>query len=362
VNRIDVVGQDPRFGGGALAHMQAFVVAASELGFDPELHYVPQPALRPELHSSPLDRIEVVRIVRGGRQLALSLGRRRPLWVVAPLATHGYAALRTGRSYAAWVGTSLADENRGRLHGLPPSRALALRVNAPALARVERAVLRGAKRVYATSPATRTAVARAARLDEAAIGILPLPADIERFTPEPDHEWLRHLERPVLAIVGRADDPRKNVGLALAALPLIRQRVPGTTIRLIGRPPSGELPAGVEVLGQVDSVTEHLRDASLLLLPSRQEGFGIVAAEALAAGVPVVATPSGGPEDLLTRSAGGIVLSGWEPSELADTAVELLGDVARLTAMRRCGREYVAREHSPERLRELLNAAIAETR
>ena len=359
---IDVVGQDPRFGGGALAHMQAFVLAASELGLDTELHYVPQPALRPEFDSDPLDRIEVLRVVRGGRRLALSLGRPQPLWVVAPLATHGYAALRTGRPYAAWVGTSLADENRGRLPGLPLSRALALRVNAPALARIECAVLRGASRVYATSPSSRAAVAQAARLDESVIGILPLPVDVGQFTPEDDDAWLRRLEQPVLAFVGRADDPRKNLGLALAALPLIRGRIPSATLRLIGRPPQQALPEGVDVRGTVDAVAADLREASLLLLPARQEGFGIVAAEALAAGVPVVATPSGGPEDLLVRSGGGIVLSGWQPEELANAVVELLGDAARLSAMRRSGREHVVREHSPERLRDLLEVAVAETR
>jgi glycosyltransferase involved in cell wall biosynthesis len=358
---IGVVGQDPRFGGGARAHMQAFLDAAAELGLDPELYYVPHPTFRPELRFSRLDRVEALRLLRGARRLAPSLARPQRLWVVAPLAMHGYPALRSGRPYASWVGASLADENRGRLPGLARSRRLALHVNAPVLARMERAVLRGASHVYGMSPASCTDVAQAAGLDEAAIGILPLPVDADRFTPEPDEVWLPRLERPVLAVVGRGDDPRKNLALALAALPLVRRRIPDATLRLIGRPPRGPVPEGVEVLGEVGSVAERLRESSLLVLPSRQEAFGIVAAEALASGVPVVSTPSGGPEDLLHRSGGGVVVSGWEPDELASAIVELLEDAARLSEMRRSGREHVVREHSPARLRELLGAAVAET-
>lgn len=356
-----VVGQDPRFGGGVRAQLDAFVDAARAVGRQPELLFVPHPTLRPEQRFSPLDRVEALRLLRGSRRLAPALRGSQSLWVVSTLAAHGYAAPLSGRPYACWLGTSLADENRGRLPGLAASRRLAARANAPALARLERTVLRRATAVYATSAASRAAVARSGGLPEERIGVLPLPVDANVFTPEPDDAWLARLAFPALALVGRADDARKNVGLALAALPLIRARIPGATLRLIG-PGAREDVArdGVQVLGEIESVAGPLRESSLLLLPSRQEGFGIVAAEALASGVPVVATPSGGPEELLARSAGGIVLSGWSAEELAAAATDLLEDVATLTAMRRQGREYVVREHSPARLAELLAAALAQ--
>jgi glycosyltransferase involved in cell wall biosynthesis len=79
----------------------------------------------------------------------------------------------------------------------------------------------------------------------------------------------------------------------------------------------------------------------------------------MAAGLPVVTTPSGGPEALVRDSRGGIVLSGFTADELADRVRRLLDDPARLAHMRRKGREYVAREHSPERLRTLLGKAIS---
>src|SRR5437899_147605 len=79
----------------------------------------------------------------------------------------------------------------------------------------------------ATSAWSRADVAGAAGLDPAEIGILPLPVDAERFRPESDDRWRERLDAPIVAFVGRTDDPRKNLELALAALPLLRLRVPG---------------------------------------------------------------------------------------------------------------------------------------
>jgi glycosyltransferase involved in cell wall biosynthesis len=359
-----VVGADPRFGGGLLAQMEAFWRAAVDLGREPSFHYLAHPGLAGvPLGASPLagpglkapfGRIDAANQVAAGFRLAGRLEGARSVWVVSTSAAHGYAALRSGRPYACWIGTGLADEWAGRRPGLPASRRLALRVNAPVLRRLERSVLQGAAHVYATSPASRAGVARAGEIAEERVGILPIPVDLGSFVPAPDDEWLRTLDEPVLAFVGRADDSRKNVRLLLDALPSI----PRARLLLVGAAPRGPLPERVEATGAVPSVSPHLRRATLFVLPSRQEGFGIAAAEALAAGLPVVTTPCGGPEALVTGSGGGVVLSGFSAEELAETVRELLADPDRLSAMRRSGREHVTREHSPERFRELLAAAL----
>jgi glycosyltransferase involved in cell wall biosynthesis len=356
-----VLGADPRFGGGALAQTEAFWRGAVELGRRPSFHYALHPSLAGvSIEGSPLDVPGVPSAFRwfdagnqflAGGWLAPELRDAPELWVVSTSASHGYAALRSGRPYRAWVGTGLADEWAGRRPGLAASRRLALRMNAPTLRRLERRVLRGAERVYATSPWSRASIARAGGLPEEAVGILPIPVDVVEFAPSED--WQATLEQPVLAFVGRADDTRKNIALLLDALPLI----PDATVLLIGSAPSS-LPPRVEATGRVPSVAEHLRRATLFVLPSRQEGFGIVAAEALAAGLPVVTTPSGGPEALVTESGGGVVLSGFSAEELAATVRGLLADRARLEEMRHLGREYVAREHSQGRFREQLAEAL----
>jgi glycosyltransferase involved in cell wall biosynthesis len=342
---IAVLGHDPSFGDGSYAQTEAFMAGTRALGREPELLYARHPALAGRRLS--LDRVEAIRQARAARRFAPAAAAARSLWVVATTAAAGAAAHRSGREYRCWIGTSLDDEWVGRSADLGRVHRAAFELSMPTLRRSERGVLRGAERLYATSRGSRAAVAAAAGLPVDRVAVLPIPVDTVAFAPEPDDVWTGRLERPVLAFVGRGWDPRKNVGLLLRALPILRQRIPQATLLLIGEPPSGPLPDGARSLGRVASVAEHLRTASLFVLPSRQEGFGIVAAEALASGVPVLSTRSGGPEELIERSGGGRLLDTFDPEELAEAAAELLGDVATLTAMRSRGREYVEREHAP---------------
>ncbi len=364
-----MVGQDPRFGGGARAQTEAFWRGAVELGRQPELLYLAHPSLAgrdpgPVLprhgERSPVPLLDGVTQILGARRLARRLAEPREVWVVATAASYGLAAARSGYPYACWIGTGLEDEWRSRRAALPRSRRLALALNAPLLRLVERTVLRRARRIYATSPASRRSVAAAGRLREEDVGLLPIPVDTDVFSPAPDAAWRRGLSEPVLVFAGRGDDPRKNVALLLDAFARIRSGVPAARLRLVGRPPHGRLPDGVDAVGEVGSVADELRRATIFVLPSRQEGFGIVAAEALACGIPVVATPSGGPEELVRASGGGVVLRRHDAGELADVVRALVADPDRLAAMRTHGRSYVEREHSPAALRTRLAAAFEE--
>lgn len=379
---VAVVGQDPRLRGGFRSQVAAFWRAARELQRDPRLFYVANDhavsvarrsfslASRTELpapfegtaYPALLPEIDSINHLANGRRIAEDLRRSESLWVVTTSAHYGYPVACSGHNYACWVGTGFMVEAEARRAGLRPSRRAALRVNAPVFRRLEREVLQGAAFVHATSPASRGAVAEAADIPAPSIRLLPIAIDGEEFRPEPDEAWVKRLEEPVIVFVGRGSDPRKNLGLLVRAFRRIQEQLPRAKLRLVGRYPPREvlreLNGGAEVLGEVDSVTAHLRSASLFVLPSLQEGFGVAVAEALASGIPAIVTPCDGPEDLVRNSKAGRVLEGFDEEELATTAVELLTDVAALREMRRRGREYVAENHSPQRLRELLRTAF----
>jgi glycosyltransferase involved in cell wall biosynthesis len=343
-----VVVPDARFGGGGQAMVDAFLDGARSLGKTP---VAVSPGYVPVLDS--------LNQIRSARALAGPARDAKSLWVVAAAASYGAAAPHSRRPYACWIATSLDDEWRGRVSGLSGTRRIAHAVNAPALRRIERRVLADATAVYGISPASRDSLARAAvRTD---VGVLPLPVDLVRFSPEPDEDWQARLDQPTVVFVGRGDDPRKNVRLLLEAWPEIHRSVPEARLVLVGRSPAVPLPAGAEARGEVPEVSSVLRKAALFILPSLQEGFGLVAAEALACGVPVLSTPSGGPEQLLRESSGGRVLSGFTPDELGETAAALLGDVDGLARMRTAGRAYVEREHAPAVFRRRLDALLRET-
>ena len=341
-----VLVPDARFGGGGQAMVDAFVDGARALGRDAATAssgYVPG--------------IDSLNQLWGGWRLAGRARRARSLWVVAAAASYGAAALRADRPYACWIATSLDEEWRARVGELSSGRRIAHAANAPLLLRLERDVLAGAAAVFGISPASRDSLARAGGRPD--VGVLPIPIDTEHFVPERDGQWQKRLERPTVVFVGRGDDPRKNVRLLLDAWPRVREAVPDARLSLVGRRPPGVLPEGVESRGEVPDVAAELRACSLFVLPSRQEAFGIVAAEALACGVPVVSTPSGGPEELLATSGGGRVTAGFEAEELATTVAQLLADAPQLLAMRAAGRAYVETEHSPARFRERLSPLLA---
>ena len=314
-----VVTQDPRFGGGARAQTEAFVRAARELGREPEL-----------LHPRFVPLVDSAAQLVESRRLAPAVRQARSAWVVAAAAPYGDAALRSGRPYAAWIGTSLDEEWAARRPHLRPSRRLALELNAPLLRRLERRVLRGATRLYATSPSSRAGLAAAAGLEPATVAILPIPVDTA-----------------LLSTGARRSGGRRS---SSSAAPTIRAR---TCVccsrrgRRCGRSsrtrPSassaarrpGRCRPGVEAAGEVASVADELRRASLFVLPSLQEGFGIVVAEALASGTPVVVTPCGGPEELVRASGGGTVLADFEPGTLAEALVAALADPAAPGGARR---------------------------
>jgi glycosyltransferase involved in cell wall biosynthesis len=342
-----VVTQHPSFGGGATALTREFTEAAHALGHRTRVLYPPYVRLLDSLN-------QVACASQIGRQARKAEG----VWVVAAAASYGYGALRSGGPYDVWVATVLEDEWAARRPSLPRSRRIALAANAPLLRRLEQAVVRNARRVFATSEPTRASLVGSTGAAAGRIEVLPVPVDTALFRPEPDDRWLARLDRPTVVFVGRADDPRKNVGLLIDAWPHISARLPGARLRLVGSPPARRLPDGVECAGAVASVADELRSAALLVLPSLQEGFGIVVAEALASGVPVVVTPSGGPEDLVAASGGGRVTSGFTAEELCATITALLTNEDELRAMRVAGRAHVELELSRRafqaRLKEIL--------
>ncbi len=137
---------------------------------------------------------------------------------------------------------------------------------------------------------------------------------------------------PVVGFVGRIE-PRKGVADLVAAAPAIRAGSPGSRVVVMGDDPYGTDPnylAGVrssdtvEHLPWVDDAPAMMRHLSVLVAPSHQEPFGTVLSEAMAVGVPVVATRVGGLAEVVDDGVTGILVEPHDPPALAAAVLRVL--------------------------------------
>jgi N-acetyl-alpha-D-glucosaminyl L-malate synthase BshA len=170
------------------------------------------------------------------------------------------------------------------------------------------------------------------------ISVIPDFVDTRRFTPSAKREaTLVHVTsfRPV-----------KRTLDAVRAFYLVRKRVPAKLV-LVGKGPEEpqvrELAAKLGILkhlkfvGEDPDVADHLKGAGLLLSTSEFEGFGMSVLEAMACGLPVVTTDSGGTAEVVSESCARVVAVG-DVEGLAAAAVEILRDENLARSMGESGR------------------------
>jgi glycosyltransferase involved in cell wall biosynthesis len=236
----------------------------------------------------------------------------------------------------------------------------------PEVRRRYAAVVEGATRVIVVSRALgaelRTALPElAGTLDERLV-VVPnlLPVDLFRAPGRTDRR------AGELLYVGTRK-PDKGIATLLDAFALARRRRPDLTLRLIGRSPTADdeaawraraadlaVPDAVSFEPPVDraGVADAMARADLFVHPSRYETFGVVVAEALASGLPIVATRSGGVEDIVDdgRAASGALVNVDDAPAMAEAILAMLERRDRIdpAAMRadataRFGADAVAR-------------------
>ena len=106
----------------------------------------------------------------------------------------------------------------------------------------------------------------------------------------------------------------------------------------------------VNFLGNQEFIEELLPAADLFLLPSHHESFGLVALEAMSAGVPVIATNQGGPVEVIDDGRTGYLRAPDDVPGMVSAALEVLGDRARAIHMGEAARRVAVETYDTDRV------------
>jgi glycosyltransferase involved in cell wall biosynthesis len=210
------------------------------------------------------------------------------------------------------------------------------------------------------------------------VTVVDNPIDLERFDTRDEgrrRDGRMKLgiedERPVLTIVGQIT-PWKGHDVAVRALAHLRDARPDAVLLVVGEVKFAssattfdnrgfrreldeltdrlKLPQdAVRFLGEREDVPDILAAADLLLAPSHVEPFGRSIAEAMAVGVPVIATAIGGPREFIEHGRTGWLVDPHDAGAWGELAGELLSERDRSRAVAEAGRDHVRSRFSCER-------------
>jgi glycosyltransferase involved in cell wall biosynthesis len=171
------------------------------------------------------------------------------------------------------------------------------------------------------------------KMDGEKIEIIPSGIDVKHINKIKSGK-----KEKTILYVGRLV-PQKNVDLLLRAFALsdvdAKLKIIGNGKeykKLIGLSKTLEISSNVQFIGNLknhDDVIMEMKKASLFLLPSRRECFGITILEAMCSGTAVISTATEGPTDIIKNGENGFLTKIGDEKELSDKIKMIFGDKAK---------------------------------
>jgi glycosyltransferase involved in cell wall biosynthesis len=223
------------------------------------------------------------------------------------------------------------------------------------------ALLKRSDRIVAVGKAVQQALLDIERLPASQTRVIY--NGIASYEPSPRPQNLRQLyhaseSTTVMVLVARFD-PIKNHALAVEAVHKLAASQLDVQLWLVGDGPQRaateqlvdqyQLPNHVRFLGERRDVGDILRQADIALLTSHSEGIPLVLIEAMAAGLPVVATAVGGVPELIEHEVQGLLCPAGDLERLAAQLTQLSASPEQRTRMGHAGRAR-SEEFTEERM------------
>lgn len=185
----------------------------------------------------------------------------------------------------------------------------------------ERRTYQIADAIFCISEDTAQVVRTAYRIDSLRLSVIPCGIDTASYR-RCDRE---SRERHHVLFVGRPET-RKGWDLLLSAWEKVVHALPDVVLHVVGFCEDGRN-ASIHYHGKLDdtALKVFLGSVGVVVCPSRMEGFGLVATEALASGTPVVACDVAGLRRIITHNVSGLLVSPDDAS-LADAILQCMSD------------------------------------
>lgn len=184
-----------------------------------------------------------------------------------------------------------------------------------------------AQNVACISSDTAESIRRDYRVSDKRIRTIPCGFDMKPW----EEASASSEQRRGCVFIGR-NEARKGYDVLLEAWKIIRFSHPDETLSIVGI--EGKDRDGIRFLGRLSDgdLRALVGTSKALLMPSRLEGFGLSAAEAIAAGTPVIATDVAGLRTVVTRGVSGI-LTPFDAASFASATMSVLSDDALWTRL-----------------------------
>ncbi|MEH6551819.1 MAG: glycosyltransferase family 4 protein [Pseudomonadales bacterium] len=212
---------------------------------------------------------------------------------------------------------------------------------------MQRYVIQRLKHLVTVSEGSRGDIAKAFDLQPSSIDLVYCGIDTEEFIPRPD---ITRLPMRIMATAS-ADQPLKGLRYLLEAVHQLAPRYPELELLVVGKPKAGgDTEKLIERLNIADRLTfvsgisteelvQHYARATIAVVPSLYEGFGLPAGEAMSCGVPLVSTSAGALPEVVGDA--GIQVEPGNADALAAAIDELLTNEALRDSLGQAGRERI---------------------